>query len=103
MMLPRTFLLFVCALMANAAMTEVRSMNANAEDRGVEDQRIGPKIDRIKVIDLSTFGRGSWVKKLTFSPDGQYLAIVDNPNISTSTITPTQASQLEPIIAANWH
>jgi len=47
---------------------------------------MGPKIDQIKAIDLSAIARGSWVKKLTFSPDGRYLAIVDDPNISTSTI-----------------
>lgn len=36
-----------------------------------------PKLE--KTIDLSDLGSTSVVKKMTFSPDGRYLAIVDNP------------------------
>lgn len=38
-----------------------------------------PQLKFWRSIALQDEGRNSWVKALTFSPDGQYLAIVDNP------------------------
>lgn len=39
-----------------------------------------------RTIDLSNEGRDSWIFLLTFSPDSRYLAVVDNPNLGSSTI-----------------
>jgi len=45
-----------------------------------------PKFKLTNTIDLSYVGRASCIRRLAFSPDGRYLAIVDNPQILMSTI-----------------
>ncbi|MDB5775548.1 MAG: hypothetical protein JWP38_1681 [Herbaspirillum sp.] len=40
----------------------------------------------LKTIDLTDLGSTSAVKKMTFSPDGRYLAIVDNPTVMKTDI-----------------
>jgi WD40 repeat protein len=43
-----------------------------------------PKFAR--TLDLSNVGRGASLTLMTFSPDSRYLAVVDNPNVASSTI-----------------
>ena len=82
----KRILIIVCSILACAAMAVVLSMSAGTKDQGTAAQQIGPKIEHIRTIDISFVGRESWVKKLTFSPDCRYLAIVEDPDITTSTI-----------------
>ena len=61
-----------------AAYSNMTFGNATSSD--VAGQVVMPKLD--KKIDLTTVGSSdSTVKKMTFSPDGRYLGIVESPDI----------------------
>lgn len=45
-----------------------------------------PQLKHERTIDLNSMGRTSAIKRLAFSPDGRYLAIVDDPSMASSTL-----------------
>lgn len=45
-----------------------------------------PHLSFDRKIDLSAMGGGSWVQRLSFSPNSRYLAIADTPNPTSVTI-----------------
>jgi WD40 repeat protein len=46
-------------------------------------QTVIPHPKHISTINLKNLGRESWVRKLAFSPDGRYLAILDDPTVTS--------------------